>query len=75
MVLDNSILVTIMAEAMVEENSKKEKADKLSKRKLYAEGGEYLKALALAAPAVFISGPPPPPQHPNQLFPEACLAW
>ena len=39
------VIVTTMAEAMVEENSKMEKVDKLSKRKLYAKGGEYLKAL------------------------------
>ena len=38
------VIVTIMAEAMVEENSKMEKVDKLSKMKLYAEEGEYLKA-------------------------------
>ena len=45
MVLNIFVLVTIMAEVMVEENSKKEKVDKLSKRKLYAEGGgKYLKA-------------------------------
>ena len=44
MVLDAFILVTIMAEVMVKENSKIEKVDKLSKRKLYAAEGEYLKA-------------------------------
>ena len=36
MVLSIFVLVTIMAEAKVEENSKMEKVDKLSKRKLYA---------------------------------------
>ena len=44
MVLSIFVLVTIMAEAKVEENSKMEKVDKLSKRKLNAEEGEYLKA-------------------------------
>ena len=44
MVLNIFVLVTIIAEVMVAENSKMEKVDKLSKRKVYEEGEEYLKA-------------------------------
>ena len=82
MVLNIFVLVTIMAEVIVEENSKIKKSGQVVEEEIMCEGrgifeGTFKKALP--APAVFLSGPhhpplPPPPQHPNQLFPEACLA-
>ena len=45
MVLNIFVLVTIMAEVIVEENSKMEKRGQVVEEKLYAKGGEYLKAL------------------------------